>query len=112
MKKIMEVRFRRSNKGIKTGTFRKVNSSIAGKRNLGAVNAILSPKFLEEEKLSFDAAFIRDHGHLVEWDEVKDFNRFSILLSCTALQARQMTRGNTTCSGIIKSGGKTGSAMV
>lgn len=43
-------------KGIKKGTFRKVNATIAVEAYLGAVKAVINHKFLEEEKISFDAA--------------------------------------------------------
>ena len=42
--------------GIKKGIFRKINRSIAVQAYLGALKAIISPKFLEEENLSFDEA--------------------------------------------------------
>jgi len=53
--KILEIRSL-VDKGIKKGSFRKVNPSIAVQAYLGAVKAILSPKFLEEEKITFDQA--------------------------------------------------------
>ena len=40
--------------GIKKGTFRKVNPSIAVEAYLGAVKAVVNPRFLEQESLSFD----------------------------------------------------------
>jgi AcrR family transcriptional regulator len=42
--------------GIKKGVFRKVNPSIAVQAYLGAVKAIIGPKFLEEESITFDQA--------------------------------------------------------
>ena len=42
--------------GIKKGIFRKVNPSIAVQAYLGAVKAIIGPKFLEEESITFDQA--------------------------------------------------------
>ncbi|MEI7999213.1 MAG: TetR/AcrR family transcriptional regulator [Candidatus Omnitrophota bacterium] len=53
--KILEIRSL-VERGIKKGNFRKVNPSIAVQAYLGAVKAILSPKFLEEEKIPFDKA--------------------------------------------------------
>ena len=43
-------------KGMRRKTFRKVNSAIAVEAYLGAVKAVVNPRFLEQEKLSFDAA--------------------------------------------------------
>ncbi len=43
-------------RGIRKGVLRKVNASIAVQAYLGAVKAIVSPTFLEQEKLSFDQA--------------------------------------------------------
>ena len=43
-------------KGIKKGDFRKLNSAIAVQAYLGAVKTVVSPKFLEQEKLRFDHA--------------------------------------------------------
>ncbi len=42
--------------GIKKGGFRKVNSSIAVQAYLGAIKAIIAPRFLEEEHMTFDQA--------------------------------------------------------
>ena len=43
-------------KGIKKGTFRKVNASIAVEAYLGAIKAVINYRFLEQENLTFDAA--------------------------------------------------------
>lgn len=43
-------------RGIKQGVFRDVRPVIAVQAYLGAVKAIVNPKFLEEEKLSFNQA--------------------------------------------------------
>ena len=40
--------------GIRKGTFRKINPSIAVEAYLGAVKAVVNPRFLEQESLSFD----------------------------------------------------------
>jgi AcrR family transcriptional regulator len=42
--------------GIKKGVFRRVNPSIAVQAYLGAIKAIIGPKFLEEESITFDQA--------------------------------------------------------
>ena len=42
--------------GIKKGVFRKVNPSIAVQAYWGAIKAIVSPRFLEQEEISFDQA--------------------------------------------------------
>jgi AcrR family transcriptional regulator len=42
--------------GIKKGIFRRINPSIAVQAYLGAVKAIIGPKFLEEESITFDQA--------------------------------------------------------
>jgi hypothetical protein len=42
--------------GIRKGTFRKVNPSIAVEAYLGAVKAVVNPRFLEREGLHFDRA--------------------------------------------------------
>ena len=43
-------------KGCSNGIFRRVNPSIATEAYLGAVKAIMNPRFLEQEKLSFEQA--------------------------------------------------------
>ncbi len=43
-------------RGVKKGIFRKVNPSIAVQAYLGMVKAVVHPRFLEQEKLSFDQA--------------------------------------------------------
>jgi AcrR family transcriptional regulator len=43
-------------KGIRKGTFRKVNASIAVEAYLGAIKAVINHKFLEQENITFDAA--------------------------------------------------------
>jgi AcrR family transcriptional regulator len=43
-------------RGIKQGVFRDVNASIAVQAYLGSVKAIVSPKFLEEQNISFHQA--------------------------------------------------------
>lgn len=42
--------------GIKKRVFRKVNPSIAVEAYLGAVKAVVNPRFLEQESLNFDQA--------------------------------------------------------
>lgn len=53
--KIMEIKGL-VEKGIKKGIFRKVNSSLAVRVYLGAVDSIISPEILEEEHVSFQEA--------------------------------------------------------
>ncbi len=53
--KILEIRSL-VEKGIKKGVLRKVPASVAVQAYLGSVKAIISPRFLEEERLSFDEA--------------------------------------------------------
>ena len=53
--KILDIRLL-VEKGIRRGTFRKINPSIAVQAYLGAVKAILSPKFIKEENITFDEA--------------------------------------------------------
>ncbi len=58
-------------RGIKEEAFRDVRPAIAVQAYLGAVKSIISPKFLEEEKISFDQALtavldIWAHGMLKE----------------------------------------------
>ena len=55
MKKILNIQSL-VEKGIKKGIFRKVNPSIAVQAYLGAIKAIIGPKFLEEESITFDQA--------------------------------------------------------
>ncbi len=43
-------------KGIKKGVLRDINASIAVQAYLGAVKAVMEPKFLEQEKLTFEQA--------------------------------------------------------
>ncbi|HQP91069.1 MAG TPA: TetR/AcrR family transcriptional regulator [Candidatus Omnitrophota bacterium] len=43
-------------KGIKKGVFRKINSSLAVRVYLGAVESIINPDILEEEQISFQEA--------------------------------------------------------
>ena len=43
-------------KGSKNGIFRRVNPSIATEAYLGAVKAIMNPRFLEQENLTFEQA--------------------------------------------------------
>jgi AcrR family transcriptional regulator len=43
-------------KGSRNGIFRRVNSSIATEAYLGAVKAIMNPRFLEQENLTFEQA--------------------------------------------------------
>jgi len=43
-------------RGIKKGVFRNVNDSIAVQAYLGSIKAIISPKFLEQEKIGFHEA--------------------------------------------------------
>jgi len=50
--KILEIRSL-VEKGIKKGSFRKVNPSVAVEAYLGAVKAILNPRFLEEQNITF-----------------------------------------------------------
>ncbi len=59
-------------RGIKKGIFRKVNPSIAVQAYLGTVKAIVHPRFLEQEKMSFDQALdatldIWANGILKKW---------------------------------------------
>lgn len=42
--------------GIKKGKFRKINSSVAVEAYLGAVKAVVNPRFLGQEGLNFDQA--------------------------------------------------------
>ncbi|MFB3918835.1 hypothetical protein BU251_08615 [Candidatus Velamenicoccus archaeovorus] len=53
--KILEIRSL-VEKGIKRGVLRKVPASVAVQAYLGSVKAIISPRFLEQERLSFDEA--------------------------------------------------------
>jgi AcrR family transcriptional regulator len=53
--KILEIRSL-VEKGIKKGALRKIPASVAVQAYLGSVKAIISPKFLEQEGLSFDEA--------------------------------------------------------
>src|SRR5580698_8212239 len=46
-------------KGSRNGIFRRVNASIATEAYLGAVKAITSPRFLDEEKITFEQALDR-----------------------------------------------------
>ncbi|HOW35374.1 MAG TPA: TetR/AcrR family transcriptional regulator [Candidatus Omnitrophota bacterium] len=43
-------------KGIKKGIFRKVNAAIAVRAYLGAIDSIINPEVLEQEKVSFHEA--------------------------------------------------------
>lgn len=43
-------------RGIRKGTFRKINPSVAVEAYLGAVKAVVNPRFLEQENLRFDQA--------------------------------------------------------
>ncbi|MDD2866796.1 MAG: hypothetical protein PHO59_05680, partial [Candidatus Omnitrophica bacterium] len=42
--------------GIKKGALRKISASVAVQAYLGSVKAIIAPRFLEQEHLSFDEA--------------------------------------------------------
>jgi len=53
--KILDIRLL-VEKGIKKGTFRPVKASIATEAYLGAVKAIMNPRFLEQENITFDQA--------------------------------------------------------
>jgi len=53
--KILEIRSL-VEKGIKKGVLRRVPASVAVQAYLGSVKAIISPRFLEQERLSFDEA--------------------------------------------------------
>ncbi|MFA5169067.1 MAG: TetR/AcrR family transcriptional regulator [Candidatus Omnitrophota bacterium] len=53
--KILEIRSL-VEKGIKKGALRKISASVAVQAYLGSVKAIIAPRFLEQEHLSFDEA--------------------------------------------------------
>ncbi|MFA5039036.1 MAG: TetR/AcrR family transcriptional regulator [Candidatus Omnitrophota bacterium] len=53
--KILSIRFQ-VERGVKKGIFRKVNPAIAVEAYLGAVKAVVNPRFLEQEALSFERA--------------------------------------------------------
>jgi len=53
--KILEIRSL-IEKGSRDGIFRRVNPSIATEAYLGAVKAIMNPRFLEQENLTFEQA--------------------------------------------------------
>ncbi|MDD5020127.1 MAG: TetR/AcrR family transcriptional regulator [Candidatus Omnitrophica bacterium] len=53
--KILEIRSL-VEKGIRKGTLRKISASVAVQAYLGSVKAIIAPRFLEQEHLSFDEA--------------------------------------------------------
>ena len=42
--------------GIKKGKFRKINSALAVRMYMGAIDQVLNPEFLEKEKISFSDA--------------------------------------------------------
>jgi len=42
--------------GIKKGKFRKINSALAVRMYMGAINHVLNPEFLENERISFSDA--------------------------------------------------------
>ena len=42
--------------GIKKGKFRKINSALAVRMYMGAIDGVLNPEFLEKEKISFSDA--------------------------------------------------------
>ena len=53
--KILDIR-KHVERGIKRGEFRRVNPAIALEAYLGAIKAVVNPRFLEQEGLSFDKA--------------------------------------------------------
>ncbi len=52
--------------GIKKGKFRKVNSALAVRMYMGAIDHVLNPEFLEKERISFSDAL---EGVLDIWSE-------------------------------------------